>query len=139
MRVRRPWGALSEREFRLLFVGQLTSAFGDRLVPIAIAFAVLDLTGSVTDLGYVLAARTVPMLLLVAAISRVSAIDWTGTLVLNPIGMALVGPLAGGIGIRTTLMASALLTVTSTLVVLTVPSVRALRADEPDLHPAAAV
>src|SRR5256885_3302649 len=65
MRVRRPWGALSEREFRLLFVGQLTSAFGDRLVPIALAFAVLDLTGSVADLGYVLAARSLPMLLLV--------------------------------------------------------------------------
>jgi MFS family permease len=65
MRVRRPWGALSEREFRLLFVGQLTSSFGDRLVPIALAFAVLDLTGSVSDLGYVLAARSVPMLLLV--------------------------------------------------------------------------
>ena len=66
MRVRRPWGALSEREFRLLFVGQLTSAFGDRLVPIALAFAVLDLTGSAADLGYVLAGQTVPMLLLVA-------------------------------------------------------------------------
>jgi MFS family permease len=66
MRTRRPWGALSEREFRLLFAGQLTSSFGDRLVPIAIAFAVLDLTGSVADLGYVLAARSVPMLLLVA-------------------------------------------------------------------------
>lgn len=66
VRVRRPWGALSEREFRLLFVGQLTSAFGDRLVPIALAFAVLDLTGSAADLGYVLAGQTVPMLLLVA-------------------------------------------------------------------------
>jgi MFS family permease len=66
MRVRRPWGALSEREFRLLFVGQLTSAFGDRLAPIALAFAVLDLTGSAADLGYVLAAQTVPMLFLVA-------------------------------------------------------------------------
>src|SRR5439155_21914702 len=66
MRVRRPWGALSEREFRLLFVGQLTSAFGDRLVPIALAFAVLDLTGSAADLGYVRAGQTVPMLLLVA-------------------------------------------------------------------------
>ena len=64
--MRRPWGALSEREFRLLFVGQLTSAFGDRLVPIALAFAVLDLTGSAADLGYVLAGQTVPMLLLVA-------------------------------------------------------------------------
>src|SRR5919206_3447263 len=42
------------------------SAFGDRLAPIALAFAVLDLTGSASDLGFVLAAQTAPMLLLVA-------------------------------------------------------------------------
>ena len=65
-----------------------------------------------------------------SAISRVSAIDWTGTLVLNPLGFALVGPLAAGIGIRTTLIASALLTLGSALVVLAVPSVRNLRADD---------
>jgi MFS family permease len=53
-------GALSEREFRLLFFGQSVSAFGDRLIPVALAFAVLDLTGSVTDLGLVLAAETIP-------------------------------------------------------------------------------
>jgi MFS family permease len=58
-------GALEERDFRLLFVGQLMSRFGDRLVPIALAFAVLDLTGSAADLGYVLAAATVPMLVFV--------------------------------------------------------------------------
>ena len=39
------------------------SSFGDRLVPVALAFAVLDLTGSVTDLGVVLAAGTLPLLL----------------------------------------------------------------------------
>jgi MFS family permease len=59
-------GALRDRNFRLLFIGQATSSFGDRLVPIALAFAVLDLTGSATDLGLVLAAQTLPMLLLVA-------------------------------------------------------------------------
>ena len=59
-------GVLGIRNFRLLFLGQATSAFGDRLAPIALAFAVLDLTGSATDLGFVLAAETAPMLLLVA-------------------------------------------------------------------------
>jgi MFS family permease len=66
MRRRLDLGVLGIREFRLLFIGQATSSFGDRLAPIALAFAVLDLTGSVSDLGYVLAAETVPMLLLVA-------------------------------------------------------------------------
>src|ERR671935_681729 len=59
-------GVLAERNFGLLFVGQATSSFGDRLAPIALAFAVLDLSGSASDLGFVLAAQTLPMLLLVA-------------------------------------------------------------------------
>lgn len=59
------FGPLSERNFRLLWIGQTTSAFGDRLAPVALAFAVLDLTGSVKDLGYVLAAQVVPMVFFV--------------------------------------------------------------------------
>ena len=54
-------GALRHPAFRLLFLGQAVSSLGDRLVPVALAFAVLDLTGSVTDLGIVLAAQTVPL------------------------------------------------------------------------------
>jgi MFS family permease len=54
-------GPLQERPFRLFFIGQSTSLLGDGMVGVAIAFAVLDLTGSVSDLGFVLAARTVPM------------------------------------------------------------------------------
>ncbi len=44
-----------------MFAGSAVSSFGDRLVPVALAFAVLDLTGSVTDLGVVLAAQTLPL------------------------------------------------------------------------------
>lgn len=54
-------GALREREFRLFFIGQSLSLLGDGMVPLALAFAVLDLTGSVSDLGFVLAARTAPL------------------------------------------------------------------------------
>jgi MFS family permease len=53
--------ALEERPFRLLFAGQAASLLGDGMVPVALAFAVLGLTGSATDLGIVLAARTVPL------------------------------------------------------------------------------
>ena len=53
--------ALSEREFRLLFVGQSLSLVGDGMVNVALPFAVLDLTGSVTDLGFVFAAFTLPL------------------------------------------------------------------------------
>ena len=58
-------GVLTERPFRLLFAGRAISSLGDRLVPVALAFAVLDLTGSVTDLGLVIAAQTTPLVVLV--------------------------------------------------------------------------
>src|SRR4051794_9824898 len=45
--------------FRLLFAGQALSVLGDRVTPVAIAFAVLAL-GDVTDLGLVLAAGGIP-------------------------------------------------------------------------------
>jgi MFS family permease len=59
------WGVLKHRVFALLFTGQAISSLGDRLVPVALAFAVFDAAGSVTDLGLVLAAQTAPLLLLV--------------------------------------------------------------------------
>ena len=55
---------LREREFRLLFVGRLTSQAGSAIAPIALAFAVLEITGSATDLGIVIAAGFVPQILL---------------------------------------------------------------------------
>jgi MFS family permease len=51
---------LGEREFRLLFLGRAVSLFGTAFAPIALAFAVLDLTGSASDLGLVVAAGFVP-------------------------------------------------------------------------------
>lgn len=59
--MREAFGALRERQFRLLFTGQIVSLLGDAITGVALAFAVLDLTGSATDLGYVFAAKTVPL------------------------------------------------------------------------------
>jgi MFS family permease len=56
---------LRRRDFRLVFGAALVSLVGDGVVALALAFAVLDLTGSANDLGIVLAART---LALVAAL-----------------------------------------------------------------------
>jgi MFS family permease len=55
-----------ERGFRLLFAGQALSVVGDRVQPIALAFAVLGL-GSATDLGVVLAAGALPFALFAIA------------------------------------------------------------------------
>jgi MFS family permease len=54
------FGALTERPFRLLWLARTSSAVGDRMVPVALAFAVIGLGGSGTDLGLVLAAGLVP-------------------------------------------------------------------------------
>jgi MFS family permease len=57
-------GPLHEREFRLLFIGRTVSSIGSSMAPVALAFAVLDLTGSTSDLGIVLAVRQVAVLVL---------------------------------------------------------------------------
>lgn len=49
---------LRERQFRLLWLGQVASGAGDALVPVALAFAVLSVNRSATALGGVLAALT---------------------------------------------------------------------------------
>ena len=51
-------GALSERDFRLLFTATTITTIGDRVGSLALVFAVLDF-GSATDLGLVLAARQI--------------------------------------------------------------------------------
>ena len=53
---RAPLGPLAERDFRLLFIGRTISLFGSAFAPIALAFAVIELTGSPSDLGLVLSA-----------------------------------------------------------------------------------
>jgi predicted MFS family arabinose efflux permease len=65
--VRRSAAPLREREFRLLFTGRTISLVGSAIAPVALAFAVLDLTGSKTDLGLILAAREIPLIVFLLA------------------------------------------------------------------------
>jgi MFS family permease len=50
-------GALAERNFRLVFSSTTISALGDGVTTVALAFAVLHISGSATSLGLVIAAR----------------------------------------------------------------------------------
>ena len=61
----RRFGVLADRQFRRYFLGQTTSWLGDGLLPVAISFAVLELTGSASDLGLVLAARMIPVVVFI--------------------------------------------------------------------------
>jgi hypothetical protein len=57
--------ALRAPDFRLLFFGRTVSMFGSAMAPVALAFAILTtLHGRATDVGYVLAARQIPVIVL---------------------------------------------------------------------------
>lgn len=55
---------LRERAFRMLLAGRVSSFLGNAVAPIALAFAVLDITGSVSDLGIVVGARSLALVVL---------------------------------------------------------------------------
>jgi len=58
---------LRTREFRLLFSGQAVSVLGDRMAVVALAFAVLEIGGSASEVGLVLAAGAFPLVATVLA------------------------------------------------------------------------
>jgi MFS family permease len=53
---------LRHRDFRLLWIGQAASVVGDNIVTVALALFVVELTGSATDLGFVLAGYSLPLI-----------------------------------------------------------------------------
>jgi MFS family permease len=61
-RLRPLLGPLTERRFALLFAGRTTSMLGGALAPVALAWAVIHLTGSPADLGLVLGASFIPQI-----------------------------------------------------------------------------
>ncbi|MBA3310576.1 MAG: MFS transporter [Nocardioidaceae bacterium] len=54
---------LRDRRFAWYYSGRLVSTIGSMIAPIALTFAVLDLTDSASALGVVLAARSIPLVL----------------------------------------------------------------------------
>src|SRR5471032_2427838 len=56
--------ALHDRNFRLYFLGQLCSISGNNAQTIALGWLVMELTGSGTTLGVVMAAQFLPMLVI---------------------------------------------------------------------------
>jgi MFS family permease len=57
-------GVLRHPDFRFLFLGQSASSVGDQAVIVALALYVTQRTGSAADLGFILAAQSVPMVAL---------------------------------------------------------------------------
>ena len=74
------------------------------------------------------------------AVSRVSAYDFSVSLGLMPLGMAVCGPIAEAIGLHATLRAMSVVGIVASLAWLAQPSVRAVRRprpEQPDRPPAA--
>ncbi|MET8524733.1 MFS transporter [Micromonospora sp. NPDC005172] len=58
--LRNSFGVLKIGQFRYQLAAQVTSEFGSAISPVALSLGVLHLTGSVRDVGILLAARTAP-------------------------------------------------------------------------------
>jgi MFS family permease len=63
VRAHRWIGVLGQRDFRLYFIGRLTSWIGTGMLPVALSFAILERGGSTTEVGLVLGSDVAPMVL----------------------------------------------------------------------------
>jgi Transmembrane secretion effector len=93
---------LRERDYRLLFCGQVVSLLGDGMVSVALAFAVIGLGGSASDVGVVFTARSLPLVACLLAggvvadrVSRRSVMVWADLVRLASQGL-LAALLIGG-------------------------------------------
>lgn len=87
----------TNRAFRLLFAARVVDQAGNAIAPIALAFAVLDLTGSTADVGLALAGQALAFVTLVLAggvvadrMSRRLVLVWS-----NVVALAAEAALAG--------------------------------------------
>jgi hypothetical protein len=65
------------------------------------------------------------------ALSRISSFDWLGSVAFNPVGYALIGPIAATFGESETLLIAGIANVAVCFGVVMVPSVRAIRSHAP--------
>jgi len=107
-------GVLAHARFRWLAAARTTGYLGNAIAPIALSFAVLDLTGSVSDLGIVVGARSIAnvALLLVGGVladrlpravllqgSSLAAAATAGLMAASVLGGFASVPLLAGIGL----------------------------------------
>jgi len=125
IRPRRP--LLVSEGFALIFALPVALlAIPSHTVVIAAGALISGCVASLSEILYVtVVAQKVPQ----ASLSRVMAYDWFGSLALEPLGLALVGPLSVAIGISTTLWLGAAVITAFIFAVLLVPGVRRLEVD----------
>jgi len=110
-----------------------------QLTSFALAWPLQALIGTavLTGIGFALAGTnwfiTMQRLIPTDALSRVSSFDWLGSLALNPLGFAIVGPLSAAIGERKSMGYAAVIIVFASLGPLLIPAVSGLRLDPIEL------
>jgi MFS family permease len=130
-------GPLRHRAFRLLLAGRTVNALGNSVAPIALAFAVLDLTGSARDLGLVVGARSLanvafllfggviadrlPRSLVLVGASVAAFVTQAAVAVLVLTGIATI-PLLIGLGLVNGVVAALALPATAAILPETVPA-----------------
>ena len=113
----------------LVIASTQAAIIGSGLPVLAIA-ALEAVTGVAVSLAFTLWETSLQQHIPTRALSRVSSYDFTASAGLMPIGLALAGPVADGIGLHTALRVMSALGVASALACLAVPSVRALARPE---------
>jgi MFS family permease len=130
------------RPHRPLFVGM--AAFSCASVPLVLLASVRSTV--VIAVGFLLAGIAIEIFSVAWAtalqqhvpldkLSRVSAYDGLGSIVLIPIGLAIAGPVADAIGLKEALLLAAAISTTSALATLAVRDVRDLRRRDDDAVP----
>jgi hypothetical protein len=122
LRVRRP---LVASQLFVLPAGLLLAALA---VPLPlVAIAIVTFVGGIGfalggTLWFTALQRNVPD----HALSRISSFDWFGSVALNPVGYAVIGPIAAAIGTPMTLVLAAVINIAVCFSVVLVPSVRGI-------------
>jgi MFS family permease len=113
----------------LVIASTQAAIIGSGLPVVAIA-ALEAVTGVAVSLAFTLWETSLQQHIPSRALSRVSSYDFTASAGLMPIGLALAGPLADGVGLHAALRLMTLVGVALALACLAVPSVRALARPE---------
>jgi MFS family permease len=121
----RPRRPLLLGESTIVLLGAPIALLAIPAATVAIAIGAL-VAGTATGLAVVLYETALVEQVPQEALSRVLAYDWFGSLALEPLGLVLVGPIAAGIGVSTTLAIAAVVLTACQLAVLLVPGVRRL-------------
>jgi MFS family permease len=130
------------RPLLLASIAVVPNALPAILLALQLPWEILVVTALVTGFGNMLFntlwETTLQQHVPPASLSRVSAYDWFGSLLCQPLGLALAGVVAAGIGMSRTLWIAAAVDLAAVAALLAAPSVRHLqRLDEPRLEQSA--